>query len=125
MEALAQAHMSPQSNNEYLGIVDNEPESGDVVLDIDMEMFSSVIQSNLDNCPLYYSGYSYRTNQHRRCKISKSKKIMGKGLFYAWSIPYPDYTQEETNVHVTMRKYKNMDLSPNAFPEALELITDI
>ena len=56
MESLSQTCRYPPSKNEYLDIVDDEPESGDDMREIDMESFSSVIQSNLNNSPLYYSG---------------------------------------------------------------------
>ena len=73
MEALAQACRAPSPNNEYFDIVDNEPESGDDVIEIYMEIFSSLIQSNLINSPLYYYGDSDGTDQRRRTDISKSK----------------------------------------------------
>ena len=39
MEAISQVRRYPLSNNEDLDIVDNEPESGDDMLEIDMEIF--------------------------------------------------------------------------------------
>ena len=62
VEDLAQACGYPLSNNEDLDIFDNKPESVYVVLEIDMDSFSSVIQSNLNNRPLYYSGDSDHMN---------------------------------------------------------------
>ena len=125
MEALAQACRAPSPNNEYFDIVDNEPESGDDVIEIYMEIFSSVIQSNLNNCPLYYSGDSYCTNRRRRSEISKAAKLTGQDLFAAWGIPNTAYADEESKVPVTVRQYTNRDLSPHAVLEALELITKI
>ena len=58
MEALGQPRRAPPSKNEYLGIVNGEPEYGCDVIEIDMESFESVIQSNLNNHNLYYYGGS-------------------------------------------------------------------
>ena len=62
MESLVQACRDPSSKNEDLDIIDDEPKSGDGVLDIYMESFSSVIQSNLNNHLLYCSVDSDSTN---------------------------------------------------------------
>ena len=73
LEALSQASRDPFSNNEDFHIVEDKPESGNDMLDIDIESFSSLIQSNLINSPLYYYGDSDGTDQRRRTDISKAK----------------------------------------------------
>ena len=75
MEALAQAHGDPTSKNEDLERVDNKTDSGDDVLEINIDIFSSVIQSNLNSRLYYYYGDSYCTNQRRRSYISKSAQL--------------------------------------------------
>ena len=112
MEALAQAHWAPLSKNEYLDIFDHEPESGSDVLEIDMESFRSVIQSNLNNHTFYYSGDLDRTNRHWRSEIKKTANLIGQEFFAAWEVPNPAYSKEESKVPVTMRQYKKMDISP-------------
>ena len=62
LEDLSQACGDPYTHNEDLDIVDEKTECGNDVLSIDMESFSSSIQSNLNNNPLCYYGDSYRTN---------------------------------------------------------------
>ena len=62
LEALAQARRDLLLKYEDLDNVDGKNESGDDVLDIDIESFRSAIQSNLNNSPLYYSRDSGRTN---------------------------------------------------------------
>ena len=47
--------MDPLTKNKYLDIVDDKPDSDDDVIEIDMDSFRSVIQSKLNNYPLYYS----------------------------------------------------------------------
>ena len=49
MEDLEQAHRAPSLKNEHLEIVDDEHESSNDVLEIDMKSFSSEIQSKLNN----------------------------------------------------------------------------
>ena len=56
LEDLSQALKDSLSKNEDLEIVDDKIESVNDVIKIYMESFSSVIQSNLNNFPLYYSG---------------------------------------------------------------------
>ena len=55
LEAIAHACRYLLSKNEYFDIVDDKPESGDNVLENNMESFRSSIQSKLENSPLYYS----------------------------------------------------------------------
>ena len=81
------------SKNEGLYIVDDEPESGNDMLEIVMESFISLIQSKLNNNPLYYSGDSDRMNQHRRSEISKDANLMGQESFSSWGNPNPAYPE--------------------------------
>ena len=78
MEDLAKSCRAPLHNNEDLNIVENEADSGDDVLETDMESFSSLMQSNLNNRPLCYSGDSDPTNRHRRSGIGKASNMIGK-----------------------------------------------
>ena len=75
IEALAQAYRYPSYNNDMFGGFYDKPLSGDVVLYIDIYGFISVIQSNLNNRPLYYSVDSDRINQHSKSEISKALKL--------------------------------------------------
>ena len=67
------------------------------MLGINMENFRSVIQLNLNNCPLYYYGDYYQ-----RSEIIKAAKMKGQDLFGAWGVPNTDYSKEESKVPVTV-----------------------
>ena len=62
LEAISQARRYLSSKNEDLEIVDRKTEPGNDMLEIYTKIFSSVIQSNLNNRPLYYSGDSDHMN---------------------------------------------------------------
>ena len=124
VEDLEWDHMDMSPKNENLDIV-KKTESSDDVIEIYMDIFSSVIQSNFNNCPLYYSGDSYHTNQFRRSEIMMAAKMMGQYLFAAWGIPDPSHADEESKVPVTVRQYTKRNISPNDVMEALEPITEI
>ena len=104
MEDLTQERRAPLLNNEDLDIFDDKHESDNDVLENDMESFSSVIQTNLNNYPLYYYGDSDLMNRLRRIGITKAAQMMGQDLFSAWGILNPAYTEEEFKVPVTLRK---------------------
>ena len=110
MEALAQVCRSPSLKNEYLDIFEDEPESRDDVLNINMESFSSVIQSNLKKNRFYCSGYSYHTNLRRSIDMSNAKKLMGKIIFSAWVIPNTAYAKEESKVPLIVRQDTKRDI---------------
>ena len=76
-------------SREALNIVDKNPESDDEVIEVNLESFSSIIKSSLDNRRLYYTGDSDCTKRRTRSEISKAAKITGKNLFSNWSIPNP------------------------------------
>ena len=65
LDALAQACRAQSGKNEVLDIDDDEADSGDDEIEIDMESFSSVIKSNLRTRPVYCYGDSDRTTQKR------------------------------------------------------------
>ena len=100
------------SKNEDLDSVDDKHEFGNDVLDINMESLSSVIQSKLNTCPLYYSGCLYHTNQCRRSETSNSANQMWQDFFATGGVTYPAYAEEESKVPVTVRQYTNRDISP-------------
>ena len=100
-------------------------ESSNDVLEIDMDSSNSVLQSNLNNRPLCYSGYLYHTNRCRRSDIIKAGNLMGKDFFSAWGIPDSAYSEEESKVIVTVRQCTKRDFYPQDVLEALELITKI
>jgi hypothetical protein len=72
LDALAQACRAQSGKNEVLDIDDDEADSGDDKIEIDMESFSSVIKSNLRTCPVYYYGDSDCTKRRRRSKIDRA-----------------------------------------------------
>ena len=113
------------SNNEDLEIVGDEPDSSHGVLEIDMESFSSVIQSNLNNHPLYCYGDSDCMDRRRRSDISKSANMTGQDLSDSWGIPNPAYAKEESRVTVTVIHYTKRDISPQDMSEVMELNTEI
>ena len=61
MEDTSKMRRNPSLKNKYLDIVDDEPESGDDIFEINIESFITVIQSNLKYRPLYYFGGSDHT----------------------------------------------------------------
>ena len=89
LEALAQARRAQSGKNEVLDIDDDEADSGDDEIEIDMESFSSVVKSNLRTRPVYYYGDSDRTKRRRRSKIDRAAKLTGQDLFAAWGITNP------------------------------------
>ena len=125
LEALAQAHRAPYPENEDFDIVYYKPESGDAVIDINMESFRSVIKSNLNKVPLYYSMDSYSMNRRRRSDIIKATKMMGQDLFAVWGIPNPSYTKKYSKIPVTVRQYAKRDIFLQALSESMELVNYI
>ena len=93
LEALAWESRDLLSNNKYFDIFYDKLDSGNDVLEINMNSFRLVIHSNLNNFPLYYYGDSNSTNLCRRSDISKAENFIGQDLFAAWVIPNPDYSK--------------------------------
>ena len=121
LEALAQARRAQSGKNEVLDIDDDEADSGDDEIEIDMESFSSVVKSNLRTRPVYYYGDSDRTKRRRRSKIDRAAKLTGQDLFAAWGITNP---AEESKVPV-VRKYNKTTHTDDDILKALELISEV
>ena len=69
LEALAQARKAQSGENEVLDIDDDEADSGDDEIEIDMESFSSVVKSNLRTRPVYYYGILIARNGVEEAKL--------------------------------------------------------
>jgi hypothetical protein len=89
--------MVQSGKNEVLDIDDDEADSEDDEIEVNMQSFSSVVKSNLKTRPVYHFGDSDRTKRRRRSEIDRAAKLTGQNLSADWGITNP---AEESKVSV-------------------------